>query len=108
MFRHPTNEERVLLAHLASKTRGLTTDWVGRVRVAEMDDGEMGSLRLFDHESPPGERRFGREAAIHEYSDTDGVLVIASLYLDENGRPFELDMWKTDLSPVRDRSGGLK
>jgi hypothetical protein len=71
-----------------------------------MDDGGMGSLRLTMAEVPSGNRRFGRKVAEHQFTDSDGVAVLASLYLDQNDLPFEMDVWKTDFSPVSDRPEG--
>jgi len=61
----------------------------------------MGSLRLRVEGERTGAQRFGECAAEYSFVDCDGVQVIASLYLDEHGVPFELDMWKTDFSPLR-------
>jgi hypothetical protein len=35
-----------------------------------------------------------------EFLDVDGVTVNVALYLDKNGDLFELDMWKTDDTPL--------
>ena len=65
-----------------------------------MDDGEMGSLYLF----PKGEitegRVFGEQVSDFQFTDLDGIEVIASLNIDENGELFELDIWKTDFSKL--------
>ena len=34
------------------------------------------------------------------FTDEDGVKVIASLNVDSDGHLFELDIWKTDFSPL--------
>jgi len=36
----------------------------------------------------------------HLFLDVDGVTVIASLNIDKDGNLFELDIWKTDYSPL--------
>jgi hypothetical protein len=67
-----------------------------------MDDGGMGSLRLATDEGlqqQPG-RLTGRRAAELQFIDADGVPVLASLNLDQNGELLEIDIWKTDFSPL--------
>jgi hypothetical protein len=49
--------------------------------------------------SPSG-RRFGERVAEFCFEDADGIDVLVSLNVDQGGHPFELDVWKTDLSPV--------
>jgi hypothetical protein len=36
------------------------------------------------------------------FRDSDGVAVIATLNGDEDRRPVEVDIWKTDYSPLRE------
>lgn len=67
--------------------------------VEDMADGGMGGVRFL---SRPGvQRLFGRRAAEAKYVDADGVSVVISLNLDEQGDLFELDFWKSDFSPLR-------
>jgi len=69
--------------------------------VRSMCDGNMGSLRLVVRaEDDRNDRRFGRQVSECQFHDADGVLVIASLYMDERDAPYELDMWKVDFSPL--------
>ena len=63
-----------------------------------MDDGQMGSIRVVS--PPPREPIDGEKASDILFMDTDGVAVLASLYLDANARPAELAIWKTDFSPL--------
>ena len=65
-----------------------------------MDDGGMGSLRL-QVDTSGGIRRFGRCASELRFRDVDGVLVVATLNIDDAGLPFELDMWKTNFEPLK-------
>lgn len=100
-FRRPTLDESRLLTHLAS-VAGMKSpdDWVATLRVRNMEDGGMGSLELL---TPEARREIGggstvtRRAAV-QFTDVDGVEVIASLDAHEDGIPFELDVWKTDFS----------
>ena len=68
------------------------------INVEEMDDGGMGSLRFV---SPKPSRRLGEVIAEIQYQDEDGVPVLASLNLDEDGEMYELDSWRVDFSPLK-------
>ena len=46
-------------------------------------------------------RILGNKLAETEFLDEDGITVIATLNLDNYGDPYELDVWKTDFSPLR-------
>lgn len=98
----PSDAQLRLLKVLASKWTERAETWVDGVLVSPMDDGGMGSLRLMTPGLPLDGRRFGRKAAEHRFAD-DGVAVLASLFLDQNDVPFELDVWKTDFSPVMEK-----
>lgn len=60
----------------------------------------MGSLRLLPEGTANQNRVFGSAPSECRFTDADGVEVIATLYLDSNKQPFELNMWKTDFSPL--------
>lgn len=74
----------------------LPFDWIDTVEVEPMDDGGMGSLRFLSSSAP----KMNRQVAELRFRDADGVSVIASLNVDENGMPLELDVWKVDFSPL--------
>lgn len=78
----------------------MPTEWVNDLKVTDMDDGGMGSLRLSPLSIEGESRRYGRTASELRFEDADGVTVLASLYLDRAGAPFELDIWKVDFSPL--------
>jgi len=65
--------------------------------VAEMQDGGMGSIRFLGGT----DRRRAGSLAKAKYVDDDGVTVSIELNVDEGGKPFELDFWKVDFSPLR-------
>jgi hypothetical protein len=65
-----------------------------------MNDGGMGSLRLFPGGIDDTSRSFGRELVLAEFPDTDGVPVSVALNLDAQGSLYELDVWKVDFSPL--------
>lgn len=60
----------------------------------------MGSLLLLPDGVNKEGRKFGKEVVEHQFKDSDGVVVSASLNIDQNGELFELDIWKTDHSPL--------
>jgi len=95
--RAPTFDEARLLRALA-EIAGEPAGWVDALRVEDMNDGGMGSLRVL----PGRESRRGgiRCTACVQFTDEDGIEVIASLYASAGGTPFELDVWKTDFSAV--------
>ncbi|MFN4288851.1 MAG: DUF6984 family protein [Brevundimonas sp.] len=64
--------------------------------VREMDDGRMGSLQFVG----AADRSMGSTVAHAEFEDADGVPVSVALLLDQEGRLFELDIWKVDFSPL--------
>jgi hypothetical protein len=74
------------------------TDQILRAEVEPLDDGGMGGLRFGTGAEC---RRSDRSISMYEFTDTDGVPVIASVLVDSDGNLFELDMWKGDNSPLR-------
>lgn len=101
-FRKPSaGEERLIRALIArSHDLRLPPDWLGKLRVKEMEDGGMGSLKLVSSKDERAARSFGNTVAELQFSDADGVEVLVSLNVDKDGEPFELDVWKTDFGAV--------
>jgi len=99
-FGKPSPRERRLLDLVAEHWQGHQATWVDEVLVAPMSDGNMGSLRLWFPNSPRAHQRFGQQVAEFSFMDADGVEVLVSLNVDEHGVPFELDVWKTDFTPL--------
>ena len=62
-----------------------------------MSDGGMGSLAIapFDRS-----RKFGSAPAECHFYDLDGIPVWVVLNLDQDGRPFEVDVWRLDFAPT--------
>jgi hypothetical protein len=100
--RSPSQEERELLGELVARAVNvsLPQGWLDDLRVTDMRDGGMGSLFLVTNK-PAAERRFGRRVAELQFRDLDGVDVIVSLNVDQDDVPYELDVWKTDFSPLK-------
>lgn len=97
--RKPTPQEEMLLEFLIKKSASpFPTNWKEGLLVRPMDDEGMGSLSLF----PKGEiienRVFDQQVSEVQFTDQDGVEVIASLNVDNKGSLLELDIWKTDFS----------
>ena len=68
--------------------------------VTDMRDGGMGSVRFLHPSLENDSRRMGARIAEIEFSDVDGVTVIASLNVDQSGELFELDIWRTDFGKL--------
>ncbi|ACE06212.1 hypothetical protein Aasi_0841 [Candidatus Amoebophilus asiaticus 5a2] len=84
-----------------SKSR-LPANWKDNLLVRPMNDGKMGSLLLFPYDITKNDRMFGKQISECQFKDKDGIDVIASLYIDDKGNLFELDIWKVDFSPLLD------
>lgn len=65
-----------------------------------MNDGAMGSLVLFPDDLRPRKRLFGCVASKLEFKDEDGIDVLVTLNLDNEGKLFEVDSWKVDFKPL--------
>lgn len=65
------------------------------LRVSDMDDGGMGSLRFASGKSHP---RYGRTIAEGWFKDIDGMPLALALYVDREDDLFELDSWKVDFT----------
>ena len=99
------NEESLLDALLKKAKVEILPLWKEDLVVKPMSDGGMGSLLLFPHGPTLEGRSFGRQVCDLEFKDTDGTKVIASLNVDSKGELFELDLWKTDYSPIHEIPG---
>ena len=99
-YRPPSNQEEKLIKVLIEKAKISLTQSNETLLVCEMGDGKMGSLYLLPNGIDQENRLFGYMASELEFTDKDGVKVIASLNIDTNGNLFELDIWKTDFNPL--------
>ena len=101
IYRKPTLKEMKLIKLLINIS-GLTfPDWEKNLIVCEMNDDKMGSLLLMtDIQTNNSLRIFGKQISDYQYVDSDGVDVIVSLNIDNNNQLYELDIWKTDFSPL--------
>jgi hypothetical protein len=72
---------------------------LSQAKVHAMNDGGMGSIRFVSEDPDP--RKFGGVVREATFQDTDGVLVLASVIVDQSGALYELDLWKVDSSPLK-------
>lgn len=99
--RKPTIQEERLLKLLVQKSSiTIPENWKDGLLVRPMNDGEMGSLYLFPQGKMIEGRRLGKQISDFQFTDLDGVEVIASLNVDNKGNLFELDIWKTDFEKL--------
>ncbi|WP_047396756.1 hypothetical protein [Chitinibacter sp. ZOR0017] len=70
---------------------------IDELLVSNMSDGGMGSLFIGENNTL---RTFGEKISECSFNGIDGVLVSATLNLDQNGDLFEIDIWKTNFSPL--------
>lgn len=101
LSRKPTIQEERLLELLVKKSSiAIPENWKDGLLVRPMDDGEMGSLYLFPQGNVIEGRVLGEQISDFQFTDLDGVEVIASLNVDSNGNLFELDIWKIDFGKL--------
>jgi len=95
------DEKRLLSFLINNSIVSIADNWDEEILVVPMADDGMGSLTLVPKpELLSVERKFGKQVSEYRFFDIDGTEVIASLNLDSNGNLFELDIWKTDFSPL--------
>lgn len=94
------DEARLLEVLIKKASVTLTYNLQEDLDVETMNDDGMGSLKLFPKDISGDNRVFGKQVAECMFFDEDGVNVIASLNVDDKGKIFELDVWKTDFSPL--------
>lgn len=85
-----------------SKNPKILKQLCSELMVSEMGDGGMGSLKLLPEGMYDKNRKFGSQASDCQFKDKDGIEVIASLYLDNLGNLYELDIWKTNFERLID------
>jgi hypothetical protein len=99
--RKPTPDELRLFRELATIAGIEEPDaWAEALIVEEMDDGGMGSLAIVTPHSDQTRPGVIRCRAAVQFTDADGVEVIASLNANAGKVPLELDIWKTDFSKL--------
>jgi hypothetical protein len=98
------DEERKVLEFLVTNSNIANKDdiqeWIENCKCEELSDGDMGSIRLIriGKNNPPSQ--FSYTGVESEFTDTDGISVIISLNISNDGYPFELDFWKVNFAPL--------
>ena len=77
--RNPTEEEKIILSFLATKANYSHNNWEKGLKVAEMNDGGMGSLLLMPVGQVNTKRLFKAQISDVIFKDLDGIDVIVSL-----------------------------
>lgn len=67
--------------------------------VITLDDGAMGSFLFYYGENFQNTLKV-IPISEYQFKDRDNVLVLVTLYSYSNGQLYELDIWKTDFSPL--------
>ncbi len=99
-LRIPSSKElAVITTLLQSKSESLYfADNLNHLLVKELNDGGMGSLLLVPKGLENTNRYFGKQLALGEFADSDGVSVTVVINLDSNGQLFELELWKVNFA----------
>ena len=99
--RKPTQQEIKLIEFLATKGGiNLSPQWKDKLMVIPLEDGNMGSLSLFPMGLTDRRPHLAKIISDYQFTDEDGVEVLVSLYVDVMGDLYDLDIWKTDFSPL--------
>src|SRR5690606_38262432 len=93
-------EERLIEFLIKQSSIILSDNWKENLMVSPMNDGKMGSLYLFPDGKIIKNRFFGKQISEFQFTDLDGIEVIASLNIDSEGKLFELDMWKVNFEKL--------
>lgn len=101
-YRLPNSDERRLIRELMKRSRRPEAflEYLDSLLVQQMDDGGMGSMRLLIPSNPDASRTMKSQASELQFIDSDGDVVIASLYVSEDGLPFEVDVWKPSFASL--------
>lgn len=100
--RRLTQREKGLLLELIKRSNTkISANWEQGLLVVPIN-GITGSLIMYPKGVSENGRTLGVQASECQFLDLDGVPVIAALNLDAHGNLFELDLWKTDFSKVKE------
>jgi hypothetical protein len=89
-----SDEKRLLSALLLKAGITKTVSWIDSISIFPFDDGGMGSYYFLECHSI-------QVASDILFLDSDGVCVLATLYVNNNYEPCEVDMWKMDYSSLK-------
>ena len=95
-------EEKRLILAIAGTTSALKLRQIGDlddIRVLDMNDGGMGSVRVIGSDDVASRRAVPVASGL--FADEDGVPISVQLNNDQFGRLYEIDIWKADFSSVK-------
>lgn len=92
-MRHVLEHERPLLAYVF-ELAGIRVD-LDALIVRSLSDGGMGSLAIAPFEAS---RRFGSTLSECHFYNANNVPTLVALNADQDGMPFEIDVWRADFS----------
>lgn len=93
-------EEKLIEFLIKTSSKIISDDWKNGLLARQIEDGGMGGLQLIPRGINNQDRIFGEQVSEYVFKDIDGIDVIASLNLDEEGNLFELDIWKVNFEPL--------
>ena len=94
-MRHVLEQERPLVAYVF-ELAGIDVD-IDSLIVRSLSDGGMGSLAIAPFETS---RRLGSMLAECHFYGPANVPTLVALNADQDGKPFEIDVWRADFSPL--------
>lgn len=94
-------EEKVLLKTMLASRFDVLLQTSDRVLVQDMNDGGMGSIEFLPDSVKSRSSGIVSILVEAQYMDEDGVPVLITIYLDQQGRLHEVDFWKVDFSPLK-------
>lgn len=94
-MRNIREEEKVLIAFLLQKLDLNPVDYPYNDEVDPYEGDVMGSISLGGDVGS-----YDRDLIQTYYTDTDGVPVVITLTLDQQGQLLDLDFWKEDFSKL--------
>lgn len=94
-MRRLLEHERPLVAYLF-ELAGIPVD-LDTLMVRPLSDDGMGSLAITPFETS---RRFGSKRSECHFYDSNHVPTLAMLNADQDGQPFEIDLWRVDFAPT--------
>lgn len=68
--------------------------------VSTLDDGKMGSFSFIYDDEQELENLNILPIGEYQFIDIDGVPVLITLYAYDNGKLYELDIWKSNFEPL--------
>ncbi len=97
-----TEKEKILLNILKKNifSKYSKMNFFTPVYVSSLDDEGMGSFRFIYDTRAELENLNIIPIAEYQFNDIDSIPVLVTLYSYENGWLYELDIWKSDFSPL--------